>query len=166
MAAWQATGRPVGHCHRRLGYGFRSYYGYHQTRQAYSLNLTRSFTFRTWTPTPASCSACSTRPRSSSAGRPFSPIISCGAMAARGWTARDLDDYIEIDLEGRCNLKVDFEVGDALVRLERMRIVEKVGDRYRALPIAQALQMLDYTWDNYFKFNNPEPEEAPDPAPR
>jgi hypothetical protein len=27
--------------------------------------------------------------------------------------------------------------------------------------VAKALEMLDWTWDNYFKFSNPEPETPP-----
>src|SRR5262249_48962313 len=79
----------------------------------------------------------------------------------RGWTAADLDDYVEMDLERLANLKVDFEIGDAIDKLEKLRIVEKVGDRYRAHPLHKALEMLDYTWDNYFKYANPEPETPP-----
>ena len=57
--------------------------------------------------------------------------------------------------------EVSDERGDALDKLEKLRVVEKVGDRYRARPLAKALEMLDWTWDNYFKYNNPQPEQAP-----
>ena len=50
-------------------------------------------------------------------------------------------------------VKVDFEIGDALGKLERLRLVDRQGDRYRARPLAQALQVLDRTWDNYFPYN-------------
>ena len=73
----------------------------------------------------------------------------------------NLDDYVELDLERMANLKVDFEIGDALAKLERHELVQLVGDRYRAQPIEKALEMLDYTWDNYFKYNNPEYETPP-----
>ncbi len=53
---------------------------------------------------------------------------------AKGWTAPDLDDYVEMDLERLANLKVDFEIEDAIAKLEKLRIIEKVGDRYRAHP--------------------------------
>jgi hypothetical protein len=81
----------------------------------------------------------------------------------QGWLPSALDDYIELELERVAKLKVDFEIGDALDKLEKLRIVEKVGEHYRAQPLAKALAMLDYTWDNYFKYNNPEPEEPPIP---
>jgi hypothetical protein len=64
-------------------------------------------------------------------------------------------------LEGTANLKVDFEIGDALDKLERLQIVKKTGDHYHAVALEKALEMLDWRWDNYFKYANPEPEEAP-----
>ncbi len=78
-----------------------------------------------------------------------------------GWDDKSLDDYIEMFLEGNAGLKVDFEIHGALAKLERLKIIQKVGNRYRALPIHKALEMLDWTWDNYFKYNNPEPETPP-----
>ena len=42
-----------------------------------------------------------------------------------------------------------------------MRIVEKKGDLYRARPMARSLEVLDWTWDNYFKYSNPELELPP-----
>src|SRR5205823_1453688 len=71
-----------------------------------------------------------------------------------GWTAPALDDYVEMDLERLAEIKVDFEIEDALAKLERLQLVVKTGDRYAAVPIEQALERLDYTWDNYFPYNN------------
>jgi hypothetical protein len=79
----------------------------------------------------------------------------------QGWTAPLLDDYVELYLEGNANLKVDFEIGDALAKLERLKLVKKDGEFYHAVPLAKALEMLDYTWDHYFKYNNPEYEAPP-----
>ena len=58
-----------------------------------------------------------------------------------------------MELEGRLGLKVDFEIGDALEKLERLGLVSKQGERYRAAPIETALERLDYRWDNYFQYN-------------
>ncbi len=65
---------------------------------------------------------------------------------AQGWTSAQLDDYVEMFLEGTVNLKVDFEIGDALDKLEKLRLVEKNGEHYRAVPLAQALQALERHW--------------------
>src|SRR5205823_3825500 len=81
----------------------------------------------------------------------------------RGWTAAELDDYVELDLEKRLNLEIDFEIGDALVKLERAGIAEVVGDRYRAVPLEQAQQRLDALWDEYAR-KAPLPIEAAKPA--
>jgi hypothetical protein len=70
-----------------------------------------------------------------------------------GWTMSDLDDYVEMDLERLADIKVDFEIDDAMAKLERLQLVVKNGDRYVAVPIEQALERLDYASDNYFKYN-------------
>jgi hypothetical protein len=72
---------------------------------------------------------------------------------AEGWSPEQLDDYVEMELEGKLKLKVDFEIGDALNKLEQLGIVTKAGDKYRALPLKSALERLDYKWDNYFQYN-------------
>lgn len=148
-----------------LGYGVRSYYGYVQTRQSYNLNLTRVLYFQNLDTNSGVLFRILDEAEEQECRESILAYYFLWRYAGeRGWTSRDLDDYIEIDLERRCNLKVDFDISTALVRLERMQIVEKVGERYRARPMNLALQMLDYTWDNYFKYNNPEPEEPPVPA--
>lgn len=70
-----------------------------------------------------------------------------------GWTADQLDDYAEIDLEHKINLKFDFEVDDALAKLEKLHLVRKIDDRYVAIPIQQALATIDEVWDNIFPYN-------------
>jgi len=78
-----------------------------------------------------------------------------------GWRSDQLDDYVEMELEGKLGLKIDFEIDDALAKLEKLGIVKMNGDRYIAVSLEKALEMLDYRWDNYFKYNNPEYEAPP-----
>lgn len=145
-----------------LGYGYKQWYGYQTTKTAYSLQLTQSLYYQNL---------------DNNAGVLFHLLDEAEEQECReailayyylwrfatdqGWTAPDLDDYVEMDLERLASLKVDFEIEDALAKLERLKVVEKVGDRYRARPIEKALEVLDYTWDNYFKYNNPQPEAPP-----
>ena len=56
-----------------------------------------------------------------------------------GWTAEQLDDYIELDLERLLNISLDFEIDDALKKLSRSGVVTKQDDRYIATPIEKAL---------------------------
>jgi hypothetical protein len=146
------------------GYGYKQWYGYQTTKTAYGLQLTRSLYFQSL---------------DSNAGVLYHLLDEAEEQECReamlayyylwrhagetGWTSANLDDYVELDLERMAGLKVDFEIGDALAKLERHKLVERVGDSYRAQPIDKALEMLDWTWDNYFKYNNPEPEVAPIP---
>ena len=39
----------------------------------------------------------------------------------RGWTAEELDHYIEMDLERRLDLTLDFEIADAVMKVKKIR---------------------------------------------
>jgi hypothetical protein len=161
-----------------IGYAFKSYTSYLNLKNKYEKNLSQSLFYQTL---------------DGNAGTLFRLLDEAEEQECReailgyyflwreagpeGWTSEHLDDHIEEFLEAKTGLKVDFEIDDAIDKLEKLRIVEKLevpsgagtGDsqptvRYRAQPIDKALEMLDWTWDNYFKFNNPEPEEPPVPA--
>jgi hypothetical protein len=137
-----------------FGYGYRQYYGYQSTRTAHSLRLTQSLYYQNL---------------GNNQGVLFHLLDEAEEQECReallayyclwryappdGWTQKDLDDYVEMDLERLANIKVDFEIDDAMAKLERLNLVNKNGDRYTAVPIERALESLDYTWDNYFKYN-------------
>jgi hypothetical protein len=161
-----------------LGYGYKSYHGYQATKQKYSLMLARSLYYQNL---------------DNNAGVQFRLIDEAEEQEFReailayfflwrfagrdGWTMGHLDDQIEEYLENKewngrkLNILVDFEIDDAMEKLERMRVVEKLVEKgsdlevgkYRAQSLAKALEMVDWTWDNYFKYNNPDPEEPPIP---
>jgi hypothetical protein len=137
------------------GYGYKSYYSYNIKKQAYTLQLTKSLYYQTL---------------DSNAGVLFRLLDEAEEQENReallayfflwrkagdqGWTPEQLDDYVEMYLEGETKLKVDFEIGDALDKLKRLKIVDVLPDgRIRALPMAKALEALDYAWDNVFKYN-------------
>ncbi|MDP7035160.1 MAG: TMEM143 family protein [Planctomycetota bacterium] len=65
----------------------------------------------------------------------------------------ELDRECELFLRQEFGVKVDFEVEDALEKIEREGLVIQKDGRYEACPLAEALQRLDYKWDNYFQFN-------------
>jgi hypothetical protein len=144
-----------------FGYGYKQYSGYQSTRNIFHLRLTQSLYYHTI---------------GNNLGVLFHLLDEAEEQECReallayyylwrypkegGWTAPDLDDYVEMDLERLANLKVDFEIGDALAKLERLSLVTKSGDRYAAVPIDKTLEVLDYAWDNYFKYNNEAQERA------
>jgi len=68
----------------------------------------------------------------------------------------ELDDLIEKWFESKWDCKINFEIDDALKKLERLELVTREGDMIQCLPLAEAKRRLDHIWDNYFTFN-PEP---------
>jgi hypothetical protein len=147
------------------GYSYRQYYGYQQTKQSYHFQLTQSLYYQCLDSNAGVLYRLLDEAEEQECREAILAFYFLWRYAGeQGWKAADLDDYVELYLEQRAKLKVDFEIGDALDKLERLRVVEKRGERYRAQPIAKALEMLDWTWDNIFKYNNPEPETPPVPA--
>src|SRR5262249_15248270 len=65
----------------------------------------------------------------------------------RGWTAPELDDYVELDLEKRLDMKIDFEIGHAVRQLEVAGIATVTTGRCRAVQIETAQQKLDHIWE-------------------
>jgi hypothetical protein len=72
----------------------------------------------------------------------------------KGWTSQELDDFVEKYLEEEAGLKVDFEIADALAKLERLGLVQISQSKYTAVPIGTALERLDQAWDDVFQFAN------------
>jgi hypothetical protein len=141
---------------------YRSFHTYHTKRQKYVLQLVRSLYFKAVGSNAAALMRLFDEAEEQECRETYLAYFCLWRHAPpQGWTPAQLDDYVEMYLEGSAGLKVDFEIGNALAKLERMRIVRKDGDSYHAVPLGRALEMLDWTWDNYFKYNNPEPETPP-----
>jgi hypothetical protein len=64
-----------------------------------------------------------------------------------------LDRSIEGWLKDKFHLDIDFEVDDALAKLERLGLLQRDGARLSVLSPERALVRLDEVWDNYFQFN-------------
>lgn len=64
--------------------------------------------------------------------------------------AATLDREVERWFAQELDCTLDFEVSDALNKLRELGIVEQHDDRYRALPPADAVRVMDVWWDNLF----------------
>ncbi|MES1158434.1 MAG: DUF3754 domain-containing protein [Terricaulis silvestris] len=80
--------------------------------------------------------------------------------AGKPMTKEELDKAAEAFLRERFQLDIDFEIGDAIGKLERLGIIVHEGETYRALDTASALAKLDAAWDAYFKFDTPPPQQT------
>ena len=75
-------------------------------------------------------------------------------------TEKELDLRIEQWLKDTFAVDIDFEVDDALAKLERLGLLKHDGERLTVRPPEEALARLDYEWDNYFQYNVPTAQPA------
>jgi Protein of unknown function (DUF3754) len=68
-------------------------------------------------------------------------------------TQSELDRRIEGWLKDAFDLDADFEVEDALAKLDRLGLLRRDGERISVPPPADALARLDYVWDSYFQYS-------------
>lgn len=68
-------------------------------------------------------------------------------------TKHQIDDRIEKWFEDKWNCIIDFEIDDAIKKLERLELVSRDGDILRCKPLSEAKRRIDDIWDNYFTYN-------------
>lgn len=130
-----------------FGYALKSYYNYYQTKQRYNLMLAQLLYYQNL---------------DTNGGVLFRIVDEAEEQDAReailtyfflwrrggeaGWTAAELQHAVEQDLAERVGLQFQFDVTDILRRLERRHVVEKVDEKYRAVPLPRALEALEQAW--------------------
>ncbi len=68
-------------------------------------------------------------------------------------TKSALDQRIETWLADRWDCHIDFEIGDAIEKLQRLNLITLDKEHLRSVPLDSAKQQLDTIWDNYFTYN-------------
>lgn len=76
-------------------------------------------------------------------------ILAYAFLAAGPRTEGELDDEIEAWLGGRIGKTFDFEVDDALAKLERLGVAERRGDLWHAKPANEAIPVLERAWQAF-----------------
>ena len=66
-----------------------------------------------------------------------------------GMTQPQLDRAIESWLREQFGIAVNFEIADALAKLDRLGILRRDGDMLRVAPLPEALKTLDRAWDGF-----------------
>jgi len=74
-------------------------------------------------------------------------------LQAEGLTSKALDSEIELWFKSNYQCELDFEISDALSKLERMKLVVIKNDIYHAVDLDSAKKQLDKLWDNIFDYN-------------
>lgn len=135
-----------------LGYGVKSFLGYLRTKDKYQLNLTRSLYYQNL----GSNAGVLFRLLDEAEQQQFAEAILAYEMLRShdrqsGWSAEEVDRKAEEFLSDVLGRRVDFDVHDALGKLRRFGCATCFEhDRWRAVPMRQALASLDRQWDAYF----------------
>jgi hypothetical protein len=66
-----------------------------------------------------------------------------------------LEDEVEHWLKDKFGVAAEFEVSEALARLERLALLRRDGDKLAVLPIGDALNVLDWRWAGFFPIPTP-----------
>lgn len=144
-----------------IGYGVKSYFGYQQTRQRYHHNLTQVLYFQNLDTN----SGVLHRLLDEAAEQDCREAILAWHFLWRqageqGWAPQQLNGSINLTLEERAQLRIDFDIRDALACLEKLRLVRRIDDRYRAVPLPEALESLHAAWNELYRAPLPLPAAA------
>ena len=133
-----------------LGYGYKTYASFQTTKQTYMLQLAQSLYYQNLDNNGGVLFRILDEAEEQETREVILAYFYLWRYAGtEGWTAEQLDDYIELDLERLLNVPIDFEIDDALNKLSRSEVVTKRGDRYFATPIEKAIDELDDIWERY-----------------
>lgn len=133
-----------------LGYGYKTWYSFQVSRQTYTLQLTQSLYYQNLDNNGGVMFRLLDEAEEQETREALLAYFYLWRYAGdHGWAAAELDDYVELDLERRLGMEIDFEIADAVKKLERAGLVHADGDRYRAAPIDQAQTRLDHLWERY-----------------
>jgi hypothetical protein len=143
------------------GYGYKTWYSFQVAKQTYSLQLTQSLYYQNLDNNGGVVFRLLDEAEEQEIREVLMSYFYLWRYAGeRGWTEKELDDYIEMDLERRLKMEVDFEIDDAIRKLEAAGIVENADGRYRAIPIDKAQEKLDRLWMQYATVGDLATEEA------
>jgi hypothetical protein len=134
-----------------LGYGYKSYYGYQQTRQRYHLSLTQSLYFQNLDSNAGVLTRLLDEAEEQECRAVFLAyycLLCCAGPD--GWTREQLDLAMELYLDRYAEVEVDCKGGAALAKLKKLRVLESCGERYRALPLPRAVEVLQADWGSYY----------------
>jgi hypothetical protein len=138
-----------------ISFGLRSFRGYMQTKERYQLSLTESLYYKNLDNNAGVLMRLIDEAEEQENREALLAYFFLRRdVAPLGLTAEQLDRRIEAFLERQLGRAIDFEVGDALAKLVRWRLVEQLPqDKLRALPFDVALSTLDSAWDQIFSYS-------------
>ena len=125
------------------GYGYKTYASFQTTKQTYMLQLHQSLYYQNLDNNAGVLYRMMDEAEEQELREVLLGYFYLWRYAGpEGWGRTELDEYIELDLERRLSLKVDFEIEDSLDKLLRAGIVTRIENRFAAVPLAECLKQL------------------------
>ena len=130
------------------GHGVKSFLGYLRTKDKYRLNLTRNLYYQNLD----NNAGVLFRLLDEAEEQELREAILAYALLRRrsgdeGWTAQQLDRAAEDYLRGVLGVDVDFEIHDAIDKLERLGCISQVDDgRWTAVSLDKAIASVRERW--------------------
>lgn len=136
-----------------LGFGIKSMFTYRTaTRRRYMLNMTQRLYYQNLD----NNSGVLLRLLDEGEQQETSEIILCYFIAVyilkeqATVTLKELDDACEELLLSATSIHIDFDVESTARNMLKLGLLENEGDRWLAVPIEEALTVLDRAWDSWF----------------
>jgi Protein of unknown function (DUF3754) len=130
-----------------LGYAYKTWYGYRQTKQTYHLTLTQSLYFQTLDSNAGVLTHLFDEAEQQDCRTTILAYYCLWRFAeARGWTSDELDASMECYLDRYADLPLLCEPGLGLSRLRELRLVEEADGRCHAVPLERASVVLKTAW--------------------
>jgi len=133
-----------------LGYGYKRWYSFQVSRQTYTLQLTQSLYYQNLDNNGGVMFRLLDEAEEEETREILLAYFYLWRYAGEdGWTAVELDDFIEAALEKRLGVQIDFEIDDAMSKLKRVGLVTETDGRFQAIAMTVAQRRLDHLWDRY-----------------
>jgi hypothetical protein len=127
-----------------VGYGYKTIYSYQVSRRTYMLHLTQSLYYQNLDTNAGVLHRLFDDAEEQELRQALLAYYFLWRFAGpAGWTLADLDARIEADIERRLGERVEIDTAGALTRLERFRVVQRVGERIVAVPVRQATALVE-----------------------
>jgi hypothetical protein len=126
-----------------IGYGYRSFYGYQQTKQRYHLTLTQSLYFQNLDSNAGVVTRLLDEAEEQDGRLALLAYYCLWHFAGPGgWTAAELDSSVEVYLDRYADVAFLCPRGGALAQLRQYGLAEETDGRWRAVAPARALEAV------------------------
>ena len=141
---------------------FKVFAKYKNTRQMHQARLMKTLYFHNLD-NNAACLTSGERGGGGGARRPSGLLLPAHRQEPSGlpFTMEELDGRIEAWMKERFGIEMDFEVDDAVRKLEEKGILEEKDGRYTVPSMRRSLEILDEQWDNFFPYSSDGMEGQP-----